>query len=273
MDPLPSAQAGSFRGGRDLAWWMMIIARQYSILKEGFKMSRFDGVIRGFVLLALAGLLAGCAETSQARSVQQSGFLGDYSMLQEGKSDQALLVYWNPKANWASYDKVMIDPVTVWRGADSQMTDVSPEDEQRLATMLYTKVSDALSTDYKLVSTPGPGVLRIQAAITEADRPNVVMHTVSNIVPQMMLLSNVKKLATGTQAFAGTASVEAKMTDGATGQILAEGVDKRGGGKGLPRAFENTWADIDHAYEFWAQKLKWRLCQQRGGSNCVEPKA
>ena len=236
-------------------------------------MSRFDGVIRGFALLALAGLLAGCAETSQARSVQQSGFLGDYSKLQEGKEGQALLVYMNPNVNWASYDKVMLDPVTVWLGAGSEMSDVSPEDQQRLASLLYTKVSDALSTDYKLVSAPGPGVLHIQGAITEADRPNVVMHTVSNIVPQMMLLSNVKKLATGTQAFAGTASIEGKITDGATGQILWEGVDKRGGGKGLARAVEGTWADIDHAYDYWAQKLKWRLCQMRGGSNCVEPKA
>ena len=48
-------------------------------------------------------------------------------MLSEGKEGKALLVYQNPKANWASYDKVMLDPVTVWMGAGSQMVDVSPE--------------------------------------------------------------------------------------------------------------------------------------------------
>ena len=233
-------------------------------------MSRLDGVIRGFVLLALAGLLAGCAQTSQARSVQTSGFLGDYSMLQEGKSGEALLVYKNPKANWASYDKIMLDPVTVWASQDSPM---APEDTQLLADLLYTKIKDALSTDYKFVTAPGPGVMRLQVAITEADKPNVVMHTVGNIVPQLMMLSNIKKLATGTRAFAGQASVEAKMTDGATGKLLSAAVDKRGGGGGPARAFEGTGADIEHAYDYWAQKLKWRLCQLRGGSNCVEPKA
>jgi len=236
-------------------------------------MERFNGCVRGFVLLALAGVLAGCSATSQARSVQESGFLGDYSMLREGKEGEALRVYKNPKVNWASYNKVMLDPVTVWMGADSQMKDVSPEDQQQLATLLYVKVKDALQGDYTFVTAPGPGVLHIQAALTEADKPNAVMHTVSNIVPQMMVLSNVKKLATGTQSFAGTASVEAKITDGATGELLLAAVDRRGGGKGLSRAFEGTWADIDHAYEYWAQKLKFRLCQFRGGANCVEPKA
>lgn len=235
-------------------------------------MARFDGFTRGFVLLALAGLLAGCAETSQARSVKESGFLGDYSMLSKGKEGEALLVYKNPNANWASYDKVMLDPVTVWMGADTQMKGVSPEDSQHLADLLYVKIKDALQGDYTFVSATGPGVLHLQVAITEADRPNVVIHTISNIVPQMMVMSQLKKLATGTQAFAGQASVEGKMTDGATGALLMAAVDKRGGGKGFARAVEGTWADIDHAYDYWAQKLKYRLCQNKGGANCVEPK-
>ena len=98
------------------------------------------------------------------------------------------------------------------------------------------------------------------------------MHTVGNIVPQMMVLSQLKKAATGTQAFVGQASVEGKMTDGATGALLMAAVDKRGGGKGFARAVEGTWADIDRAYGYWADKLKFRLCQMRGGANCVAPK-
>jgi len=230
-------------------------------------MTRFNAL----VVLALAGLLAGCAAGSQARSVQESGFLGDYSMLSKGKEGEALRLYKNPNVNWASYDKVLLDPVTVWMGADSQMTDVSPEDSQHLADLLYFKIKNALQDDYKFVTAPGPGVLHLQVAITQADTPNAVMHTVSNIVPQMMLLSNVKKLATGTQSFAGTASVEGKMTDGATGALLMAAVDKRAGGKGVARATESVWADIDRAYGFWADKLKFRLCQNRGGANCVAP--
>lgn len=235
-------------------------------------MSRFDRVLRGIAFLALAGLLTGCAEGSQARSVERSGFLGDYSMLREGKAGEALLVYKNPKANLANYDKILLDPVTVWMGADSQMKDMSPADSQRLAETLYIKIKDALKGEYEFVTAPGQGVLRIQAAITEADKPNAVMHVIGNVVPQMMVLSQLKKVATGTQAFVGKASIEGKMTDGATGELLAAVVDRRAGGKGFGRAAEGTWADIEHAYDYWAQKLKYRLCQYKGGANCVEPK-
>jgi len=234
-------------------------------------MEQFNGFVKGFILLALMGIIAGCAETYQAKKVQQSGFLGDYSLLQKGKEGQALLVYKNPNANWKSYNKVLLDPVTVWAGSDSQLNDVSPEDTTRLAEYLYTKVHVALAEDYQFVKAPGPGVMHIQIAITEADKPNAVLHTVGNVVPQAIVVSQLKKLVTGTNSFVGQASVEVKITDGATGVILAEAVDKRGGGKGWTRATENTWADVDHTYDYWAQLLKYRLCQFRDGVGCVAP--
>ena len=89
----------------------------------------------------------------------------------EGKEGKALLVYQNPKANWASYDKVMLDPVTVWMGAGSQMVDVSPEDQQQLATLFYIKIKDALQADYKFVSAPRPGVLERECSRPDAPVP------------------------------------------------------------------------------------------------------
>ena len=64
----------------------------------------------------------------------------------------------------------------------------------------------------------------------------------------------------------------AKLTDSDTGAILVEAVDRRGGTKSLRGAF-NSWHDVEEAYRFWAEKMRYRLCQWRGGVNCVEPKA
>ena len=92
------------------------------------------------VLAPLALLwLSGCAATQEAKSVEKSGFLGDYSMLKEGQrstfkegsEDQALSVYKNPAVDWKKYKKVQLDPVTVWLGPKSQMKDVPAEDRQR----------------------------------------------------------------------------------------------------------------------------------------------
>jgi hypothetical protein len=79
-------------------------------------------------------------------------------------------------------------------------------------------------------------------------------------------------MATGVSGFTGSASVEGKIIDTESGTILTAVVDRRGGTKSI-RGVTNSWNDVEEAYRFWAEKLRYRLCQWRGGTNCVEPKA
>ena len=234
----------------------------------------------GAILLFML-VVTGCAATQEAKSVEKSGFLGDYSLLKEGErstfqqgaENQALLVYKNPAADWRKYRKIWLDPVTVWMSQkDSQLKDVSIEDRQRLAALLWSKLDEYLREDYQMTSQAGPDVMRVQAAITEAESSYAVLDTVTSIIPQTRLLSGMKSLATGVSAFTGSASVEIKMTDSATEAILAEAVDRRGGTKSLS-GVTNSWNDVEEAYRFWAEKVRYRLCQNRGGQKCVEPKA
>jgi len=232
-------------------------------------------------ILALMLVVTGCASTQEAKSVEKSGFLGDYSLLKEGQrstisegaEDEALWVYKNPAADWRKYRKVILDPVTVWTsGKDSQLKDVSVEDRQRLSALLWKTFDETLRKDYEMTSQAGPDVMRIQTAITEAGSSNAVLDTVTSIIPQTRLLSGMKSLATGVSAFTGSASVELKVTDSNSGTILVEAVDRRGGTKSLS-GVTNSWNDVEEAYRFWAEKARYRLCQWRGGMNCVEPKA
>jgi len=241
--------------------------------------------MRRITSLLLIGLLigsGGCAATQEAKSVEKSGFLGDYSLLKEGErsavtggsaENTALLVYKNPAAQWRKYKKIQLDPVTIWMSQkDSQLKDVPVEDRQRLAGLLWKHLDEQLRKDYEMTSQGGPDVLRIQAAITEAGESSAFMDTVTSVIPQTRMLSGMKSLATGVSAFTGSASVEFKVTDTENGTILAEGVDRRGGTKSLS-GVTNSWNDVEEAYRFWAEKARYRLCQWRGGMNCVEPKA
>ncbi len=54
---------------------------------------RASSAVAVWSIALLALFLAGCATTTQTRSVEKSGFLGDYSMLEEGEGDEALLLY------------------------------------------------------------------------------------------------------------------------------------------------------------------------------------
>ena len=178
--------------------------------------------IVGLVAISLLIGVGGCASTQEAKSVEKSGFLGDYSRLKEGQrgsffsqgaEGQALLIYKNPAADWRKYKKIQLDPVTVWMSQkDSQLKDVSPEDRQRLAVLLWSKMDESLKQDYQMTNQPGPDVLRIQAAITEANSSNVVLDMVTSIYLPAKLLLSPKSLATGVAAFAGSASVELRAT-------------------------------------------------------------
>jgi Protein of unknown function (DUF3313) len=234
-------------------------------------------------LLAVCLLLGagGCAATQEAKSVEKSGFLGDYSMLKEGQrstfkeslKDQALWIYKNPAADWRKYTKIQLDPVTVWvNQKDSQLKDVSVEDRQRLAALLWSKLDESFRKDYQMAYEPGPDVIRIQAAITEAESSNAVLDTVTSVIPQTRLLSGMKSLATGVSLFTGSSSVELKITESETGTLLVAAVDRRGGTKSLS-GVTNSWNDVEEAYRFWAEKVRYRACQWRGGIHCVEPKA
>ena len=193
-------------------------------------------------------------------------------MLTEGKGEhEALLHYTNPDVDWRSYNKVMLDSVSVWKDKETQ--DVSPEDLQMLTDFAYGQMHDALSRDYTIVTQPGPGVMHATFAITEAEASNAALDTITSIIPQTRILTGVKGLVVGGKpGFVGTAGMEVRITDAQSGKILGMAIDRRGGTKDLS-GVTNDWNDVEKAYIYWAAAVRYRLCMLRGGSNCVEPEA
>ncbi len=214
--------------------------------------------------------LTACGTTRQARDVKQSGFLGDYSILKPGPEGGALLVYQNPDADIKSYTKILLEPVTIWTAEGSQMNDLSKEDRVTIANRLYELMYTRLAKDYTMVTAPEPNTMRIAAALTSAESSYPVLDTVSTIVPVGLAVSTLKAVATGRPAFVGEASAELKATDATTGMLLFEAADSRVGTKN-PNQVWNKWEDVDVALAYWADRLGFRLCVDRGTPGCVAP--
>jgi hypothetical protein len=214
------------------------------------------------VLLVFLTLSAGCSTTHRVREVTKSGFLKDYSMLREGSGDEPLLYYLNPKAKFADYDKIIIDPVTVCRGKNSTLADVSPRDLRRLASYFQGALERQLGKSYRIVHEPCPKALRLRAAITQAKGSTVVLDIASTVLPQVRLISAVKRLAVGTHAFVGEAAVEGEILDAVTGERLMAGVDERAGNK-VFRGSWDKWDDVKSGFDAWAEGLRNRLAKLR----------
>jgi hypothetical protein len=236
------------------------------------------------IAAALSALTAGCATTQQAKVSEKTeenscAFLGaavcaeltptetpgrfSGAAVTGGGEPAASLRYIDPNAQWTQYKKVLIAPVTFWAGDN---TSVSPADQERLTNYFYQAIEKQLSTRFKVVQQPGPGVLTIQVALVDAESATPVLRTISMLIPQARALATLKYLATGTYAFIGSATAELKILDSTTHQVLAAAVDKRVGGGSLSTAAQWQWGDAENAMKAWAQQLTNRLSSWTSGT-------
>lgn len=218
-------------------------------------------------LLALALLpgLVACSTTRQARSVTESGFLKDYSMLKPGRGDQARLLYIAEGVNWRTYTKVYIVPIQLWRGdeTNSPLGELSKEQQQLLVSLFHTSLNGALQKSFVMADRPGPGTLVVKAAITEAKGSRPVRNLLSTVIPVGLAANVLKTVVFGKGLSVGDAQVEAELLDGETEQRLAAVVDRRVGTKALRTKFDGTFGDVKQAMDYWSNQLATRLEQGR----------
>lgn len=224
------------------------------------------------LLITLSTLsLFGCAATKPGKVPHYTGFLPDYSLLVPGKKDQAEQVYKKPGVNWASYNKILLDPVTIWRGQGSEMNGVSQTDAQHMADYFYQLIYANLAKDYQMVRIPEPNTLRISVALVKLEEGRVALETVSTIVPQLHVVTSLASKVTGDAPLVGKASVEAKVTDAESGVLLVEGIDSRIGSKSLSSISLKSWGDVENIMKYWVKRSSYNLCMNSQRSDCVAP--
>jgi Protein of unknown function (DUF3313) len=242
---------------------------------------RSQSFSRHIITLAVAATLAACGEsgglggmvqpgqiigggTKQIAGAQPvGGFLPNPSLLNPGGAGQADLVYRSPTANFASYNKVILDPVAIWAPPDSQLNTVPVEQRQAAANAFYSDLYNALSRQCQMVTSPSPGTMRMRFALVDATIPNSTVNTVATYTPYVGTAYSLASLAfnNGVGYFAGTATAEGYATDATNGGLLWEAVDRRGGTTALVENTLNNWNDVDHAFQAWSKRLASRMQQ------------
>ncbi len=215
-------------------------------------------------LLAIMLSFNACSTTQQAESIRKSGFLGDYSQLRKGGEEQALLRYVNPNVRWSRYNKIILKPVKIYAGKNSDLRNADREAQSALANYFTAALSEELKKDFTLVSTPGPGVMTIYTAITDADQSEVVFDTITTIMPIGLALSTMKRSIGESDSFVGDAQAEMEIVDSVSDVRLAAAVDKRYGSKALRSKF-GGWNHAKETFDYWAERLRERLEAARSG--------
>ena len=169
-------------------------------------------ILHTLFAIGISIMLVACAQALPVQDVHKSGFLGaDADKLHKGGKGEPALVYRNPNADWASYTKMLLDPVTFWRPPDEKDQGISNADAQTLTDYFYNLIYAKFSQEFEMVRTPQPHTLRAKVAITKAEKSHVALDVVSTIVPQLRAAPTLKQLVTGKPAFVGEAQIEVEL--------------------------------------------------------------
>lgn len=188
-------------------------------------------IIGKISIVLLAATLAACASKGAQQTQQNSGFLADYSKLQEVKDATGATVrFWaNPKFTPANYNAILLEPLQFY--PEPQGTDqVSVEELQRMRAYANEALKRQIGARFKMVDTPTPGAVRIRSALSGVAAEGEGLKPYQ-YVPTALVITMAKRAATGTPQRAFIVS-ETEARDSVSNELLAQKI-KVGEGKNV----------------------------------------
>jgi len=211
-----------------------------------------------FILIIFSVLIFGCSKTVKRDKVEPKGFISDVSMLEEDPEGKATLVYINENVDFASYDKVWLEPITIYVFEGSKLADMPEEKQKKLLAYMQVALERELGKNNQIVNEAGPGVVQLRFALTEISGSNTLVDTVTTVVPPARAFSELKKIVTGKHVGVGQVAFEAEALDSVTGERLAAAMGIRSGGKALKTDF-GEYRDVEAAVDTWAVTVSERF--------------
>ena len=199
-------------------------------------------------IVAVAFFLAVWAAIAVADDQKNSGFLKDYSQLQQQQDSAGNPVqrYINSKLSSGTYKKILIEPVVYYPEAKpSDKVDAATLDQ--IKSYLTEQLVKLIGGKVPVVDAPAADVVRMRVAITgvAAQKPGLKPY---ELVPIGFLVSRLK-----TQQLDSVVNVEAELLDSVSGELLGE-VVKQGTGTQINATPDSklTFADVQAVLDGWA---------------------
>ncbi|MFM8331527.1 MAG: DUF3313 domain-containing protein [Candidatus Methylumidiphilus sp.] len=224
------------------------------------------------IIMLFALSLSGCG-AKESRRMEQSGFLGDYSQMKEGTNNEALFVEVNPKADCRNYPKVIIDEATLWaKTDDSPLSKLDPKDQKMLVTLGWGTVYDGMQkAGFEIVDTPGPGVMRVRGAITEAVKARVLVANAMALAPYVWEATTLWGMGTGKWPFLGELAGEMEVVDSQSGERLFAAMSKVVGTLGSTLNPTARWGDVHDGFDRWRENIAKRMTSCRATGSFAMP--
>ena len=183
----------------------------------------------------MSGILGALLSTAPAAPLfaqAGSGFLKDYSQLEVRKDAKGTerRVWISDRVNWQNYQQIVIDRIEFHPKPEGtpQVTLGTLFD---IRNYLDAGIPKAVAASLPVAKAPGPGVLRLRAAITAVSVDKSLK--AYQLLPIALVFTAAKRSA-GTESYNVKLQLEAEILDSVTGEVLArsvreaQGVEVRG---------------------------------------------
>ena len=213
------------------------------------------------VLIMAMFILVGC----KAAPAPPAGFIQNHRIMVKDEKSPFHGVWYDPDTDWDSYTQVLVAPVNThylsranwWENAT--FTADRRKDSHQIANYMQTKVRNAFNSDpqkrFEPAESPGPRTLTLEMALVE-------------LVPTKVWLNAVGTIFAVTVDH-GSVAMEAKVRDGASGNVIATFADREHGKSSLVSVANLTWySHAEHIIDDWAAQIV--EVMKTGGTKPVE---
>jgi hypothetical protein len=129
--------------------------------------------------------------------------------------------------DWRSYDKLVLDPVVIYRGRDHQFGDMSEQDKAKLAAYMRSRFLESLSTRFAIVAHRAASTLRVRLTLTGAVANTPVLGTLSRFDLAGAVYNGVQAARDGEGSMTGSVFYVVEIFDGPSGRLLSAFVSKQ----------------------------------------------
>jgi hypothetical protein len=160
------------------------------------------------------------ASEATAATTPRVGFLTDYAKLAAMPGGGGMLCWRSADTDWKRYDKVLFERIQVYIKPGSQQP-VDPTDLKAMIDYFHGALVKAIKPEAQVVDALGPGVLRVQIALTSLVPTNTVASLAGTAMPYGFVAEIGSGAVTGRPAgstpYLGLTGLEVKFRDGGSG--------------------------------------------------------
>lgn len=213
-------------------------------------------VIAGMVAI----LLSGCAVKNQVSHSLQAIPL---TAFQQSESNPNQRIYKEPGVDLRQYQQVLLDPLQFIRQENGQWYLLTANEQNEIGRYYHaTFQRELLNHGVRIATAPGPGVLRVQAAITNFDLTRLDPK-LRDLLPAKIAI-NVTREVIGKEPYLLRVGSMAQLLDSQSGKLLVRVMDARESPDTTHKESPITAGEMANMIDQWAAARASQLADNLG---------